>query len=81
MERFEHAKMKLEILPEDIVTQYNLKNIEKNGWVYIEIRKGIPGLKKVDRIAYERLRKHLATHDYVPVPKTPVLRRDITHTI
>ena len=35
MERFEYAEMKLDILPDEIIAQYNLKIIEKNGWVYI----------------------------------------------
>ena len=78
MERFEYAKTKLEILQEDIVTKYNLKNIDNNGWVYIEIRKGIPGLNQVVIITYECLQKHSATHGYVTDPNTPALWRHIT---
>ena len=36
------------------------------------------GLKQSGRILYERLKIHLATHGYVPAPKTPYLWRHIT---
>ena len=41
----------------------------------------MPGLKQADRIEYELLRKHLATHGYVPDSNTPELSRHITCSI
>ena len=42
--RFEYMKVKAEIIPEEIMEQYNLKDVVADVWVYIEIRKGVYGL-------------------------------------
>jgi hypothetical protein len=39
--RFEYMKMLLSRFPEEIVQKYNLNALSIDGWVYIEIRKGI----------------------------------------
>jgi hypothetical protein len=39
--RFEYMKMLLSRFPEGIIQKYNLKLLVVDGWVYIEIRKGI----------------------------------------
>jgi hypothetical protein len=49
--RFEYMKMPLSYFPEEIVQKYNLKALAVNGWVYIEIRKGMYGLKQVGLLA------------------------------
>jgi hypothetical protein len=36
----------LSIIPDDIISKYNLQAISVGGWVYLEIRKGMYGLKK-----------------------------------
>ena len=41
--------------------------------LYIEICKGMPGLKQAGRIANNRLQRHLATFGYALVPCTPSL--------
>ena len=43
------------------------------GYFYMEIRKGIPGLKQVRRLARDHLTKNLAINRYAPVPRTPSL--------
>jgi hypothetical protein len=43
--RFECMKMLLSRFPEEII-QYNLNDPAVDGWVYIEIRKGMYGLKQ-----------------------------------
>jgi hypothetical protein len=43
--RYEYMRMLLSRFPEEILSKYNLKALAVNGWVYIEIRKGIYGLK------------------------------------
>jgi hypothetical protein len=43
--RFEYMKMLLSRFPEEIVQKYNLNALAVDGWVYIEIRKGMYGLK------------------------------------
>ena len=39
--RYEYIKIPIEILPEEIILEYNLINLAHNGYVYCEIWKGI----------------------------------------
>ena len=57
-------KMKLKIIPQEIINQYQLQYLEENGWVYMKIVKGMPGLKQAARLANERLVHHLAPYRY-----------------
>ena len=56
----EYMKMKLKIIPQEIINQYQLQDLEKDGWVYMKIVKGMPGFKQAARFANERLVHHLA---------------------
>jgi hypothetical protein len=49
--RFEYMKMLLSRFPEEIIQKYNLNALDINGWVYIEIRKGMYGLKQAGLLA------------------------------
>jgi hypothetical protein len=61
MERYEYMKLPIKLIPQEILDQYHLLDLVHEGYVYIEIRKGMPGLKQAGRIANDRLQKHLAT--------------------
>jgi hypothetical protein len=53
---------------------YNLAALAKNGYVFVEIRKGMYGLPQAGILATnERLVKHLAPFGYHPTPHTPGL--------
>ena len=41
----EYMKMQLKIIPQEIISQYNLLELAKDGWVYIKIIKSMSGLK------------------------------------
>ena len=59
--------------------QYNLKyRVAPDSYVYMEIRKGMPGLNQAGRLASNRLTKNLARNGYAPVPHTPSLWRHHT---
>ena len=47
LETFEYMRMELRDIPDKIIQQYDLDNIVSDGWVYMQIEKGIPmpGLK------------------------------------
>ena len=76
---FEYMKLPLSMSPQEIVKQYNLKDrVAADGYVYMEIRKGMPGLKQAGRLASDRLTKNLARNGYAPVPHTPSLWRHYT---
>jgi hypothetical protein len=39
-------RLPLSIIPDEIIAKYNLQAISVGSWVYLEIRKGMYGLKK-----------------------------------
>ena len=48
MERFEYMQLKLADLPDDVIKHYNLEDkVTPDGWVYLEVRKGMYGLPQV----------------------------------
>jgi hypothetical protein len=57
----------------DVITKYNLEAKSVDGWVYIEIRKGIYGLKHAGLLANQQLQRRLAPHGYFPARHTPGL--------
>jgi hypothetical protein len=58
--RFEYMKMLLSRSPEEIIQNYNLNALAVDGWVYIEIRKGMYGLKQAELLASQLLQTRLA---------------------
>jgi hypothetical protein len=54
----EYMIITLSRFPEEIVTRYNLQALAVDGWVYIEIRNGMYGLKQAGLLANQLL-KHL----------------------
>ena len=73
LSRYEYLRIALKDIPEEIVHQYKLQNIIHNGYVYIEVQKGMPGLKQAGEIANDRLKLHLVKYGYVPTDRTPAL--------
>ena len=59
MHRYEYMKIALDLVPNEIIAQYNLRAFASNGWVYLEIRKVMSGLKEAGHIANNRLQLHL----------------------
>jgi hypothetical protein len=72
MERYEYMQLPISIIPDEIVQQYLLQTLATpGGWVYMEIRKSMYGLKQADLIANVRLTAHLAKYGYTPTPRSP----------
>jgi hypothetical protein len=63
--------MMLSRFPEEIVQKYNLNDLAVGGWVYIEIRKGMYGLKQAGLLANQLLQTRLAQFGYYPARHTP----------
>jgi hypothetical protein len=57
--RYEYMRMLLSRFPEEIVSKYNLTALAVDGWVNIEIRKGMYGLKQSGLLANQLLHKRL----------------------
>jgi hypothetical protein len=55
LSRFEYMKMLLSRFSEEIVQKYNLNTLAVDGWVYIEIRKGMYRLKQAGLLANQLL--------------------------
>jgi hypothetical protein len=70
---FEYMKMLLSRFPEEIIQKYNLNALAVNGWVCIEIRKGMYGLKQAGLLANQLLQNRLAPLGYYPARHTPGL--------
>jgi hypothetical protein len=69
--RYEYMRMLLSRFPEEIVNKYSIKALSINGWVHIEIRKGMYGLKQAGLLANHILQNSLAPFGYYPArPKT-----------
>ena len=68
---FEYMKLPLSMFAQEIIDQYNLKYpVAVDGFIYTEIRKGIPGIKQARRQASNQLTKNLARNGDAPVPHT-----------
>ena len=74
MDRYEYMKLPVDIIPEEIIQQYNLRNLAHKGFVYMEIQKGMYGLPQARKIENDKLKIHLYKFGYEPSPITPGLR-------
>ena len=85
MERPEYMRMPLSIMPQEIIEQYNLLDIAKDGWVYIKIVRGMYGLPQAGIIANDLLQARLKEAGYHQCQFTPGLYkhawRPITFTL
>ena len=82
MSILEYMKLHIKEIHEEIIVEYDLRSIvNPNGFVYMEIREEIPGLKQAGRIANNRLTAHLNQFGYAPVPRTPALWTNKTRPI
>ena len=50
MARYKYMKLALACILDKIIEQYILRNLSSDGWVYLDIQKGMPGLKQAGRI-------------------------------
>jgi hypothetical protein len=71
--RFEYMKMLRSRFPEEIIQKYNLNALAVDGWVYIEIRKGMYGLKQAGLLANQLLQTRLNPFGYYPARHNPGL--------
>jgi len=67
MKNPEYMKIRIKYILEDIRKKYNIENIVTyEGWVYIKIQKGMPGLKQAAILAYQHLKNCLEPYSYTP---------------
>jgi hypothetical protein len=63
---YEYMRLPLSIIPDEIITKYNLREISIGSRVYLEIRKGMYGLKQAGILANQLLQQRLAHYGYYP---------------
>jgi hypothetical protein len=82
MQRKEYMRIPIASIPQSIIEQYHLLDLVHNGFVLVEISRGMYGLPQAGILAYDQLVHHLSTHGYAPCTHTPGLwshsTRDIT---
>lgn len=81
MDRYEYMRIPMSQIPQNIITQYNLQELEQNGFVLVEIRKGMYGLPQAGIIANVRLVAHLKQFGYYPCQHTPGLFQHDTRPV
>jgi hypothetical protein len=70
LERYEYVRISVNMVPEDIMNEYNLHALVHNGYLYVEVQKGMYGLPQAGLLANILLAKRLAKHGYSPVSHT-----------
>mmetsp|Transcript_11265 Transcript_11265/g.15885 ORF Transcript_11265/g.15885 Transcript_11265/m.15885 type:complete len:463 (+) Transcript_11265:115-1503(+) len=67
MHRPEFMKIPLKYIPTDIMKRYNVKSLVIDGYIYVQINKGMYRLKQAAILAYNNLVSKLETYGYKPV--------------
>ncbi len=81
LNRYEYMKMPLSLFPQDISEHYGLLDKAINGYVCMEIHKGMYGLPQAGIFANKLLKKRLEKHGYFKQPHTPCLWKHKSHPI
>ena len=78
MDRYEYMKLPLEIIPEEIIQQNNLRNLAHKGFVYNKIPKGMYGIPQAGKITNDKFKQNLSNFGYEPATITLGLWRHQT---
>jgi hypothetical protein len=72
---YQYMRVHRKYVPHKILEEYAItaSHFDSKGYVYLEIRKGMYGLKEASILAYDQLKDHLAPYGYAPVRLTPGL--------
>jgi hypothetical protein len=81
MLQYKYMRIPIDLLPDAIIEHYDLRLFIHDGYVYVEIRRGMYGLPQAGCLANDQLIAFLAPHGYRPVPLTPGLWRHDTKDI
>jgi hypothetical protein len=70
LERYEYVRIPVNMVPEEIMDEYNLHALVHSVYLYVEVWKGIYVLPQAGQLANILLAKRLAKHGYILVPHT-----------
>jgi len=72
MERYEYFSMKIDVFPDDIIEEYNLRSmVDDRGFVHCEVKRGMYGLPQAGILAQQQLSKQLNKAGYYTSRVTP----------
>ena len=74
-------RMPLNLFPDNIIQHYNLQEKSCDGYVYMEIRRGMYVLPQAGILANKLPRKRLGQHGYFEVQHTPRLWKHISRPV
>ena len=56
MERKEYFRIKMDLFPEDVIDEYNLRSqVDDKGYIFCEVHRGMYGLPQAGLLAQEQL--------------------------
>ena len=55
MQEYQYMQLPLSIIPQEIIDQYQLHNVQHKDIVYMKTRKGMPGIKQAEKVANDCL--------------------------
>ena len=71
MKKYKYVKLHRSPIPQNFIEKYKLDDMfDAHDFVYIEIRRGMYGLKQARKIAHEQLKTFLEPHGYIQMLKT-----------
>ena len=73
LERPEYMRIPVKLIPQEIIDDYNLMPKVTDGFVYVEINKGMYGLPQAGLLANKLLARRLAKYGYYQAIHTPGL--------
>ena len=78
MDRPEYMWIPIKYIPQEIIDEYDVNKFIKDGYIYVEIVKGMYGLKQAGIIANQLLEKYFRSTDLLQ-PFTPMDYGDMRH--
>ena len=81
LDRPEYMRISIKHVPQDIIDKYQLQSFIHDGYLLMEITKGIYGLKQAGKLAQDRLVAHLKKHGYNQCPNTPCLFKHASNSV
>ena len=81
MEEPEYMKIKVELIPPEFLSKYNLQHKVYNEFIWIRIVKTMYGLPQAVKLSNNLLRSRLATDGYYELPHTPGLWKHVTRPV
>jgi hypothetical protein len=74
-------KIPIVLLLDNIIEHHQLQEKDLDGYVYMEIRKGMYGLPQASILTKKLLKEQLACHWYFEQPHTPGLWKHVTRLV